>query len=332
MLRREALVYEHVAGSFLPAFVGFAEGGARAVLAVEHIDDALWPPPYPDDVSPLFETLDDVARADPPAALPRLEQWPLHWAAVGGDPRPFLRLGVCGRPWLDDVLDRLVAAEAEAGWTGDALVHNDVYSGNTCFRGRHAMLVDWGVAAVGSRWCDVAFAVLSVRSERGGRLPPAVEPPGAPAYAAALAGHFAVEAPKPLPAWAAPGSTLREDMTQDLRAALSWAVETLDLPPLRQTNIRSSLPACGANIEKSLARAPSTASRACRSSGRSTPTPAASIAARSATSVRSSSVRTVPGRRLRVVDPGQGQRRRRPPGRARAPFMGRRHDRDRDGD
>jgi hypothetical protein len=231
MLRREALVYEHVAGPFLPAFAGFADAGGRAVLAVEHIDDALWPPPYPDDVSPLFETLDEVTRADPPAALPRIEPWPSHWATVAGDPRPFLALGVCSATWLDNVLDCLVAAEAEAVWTGDALVHNDVYGGNTCFRDGRAILVDWGVAAVGSRWVDVAFAVLSVKSE-GGQLPD-VELPGAPAYAAALAGHFAVEAPKPLPAWADPGSTLREDMTQDLRAALSWTVETLELPRLR---------------------------------------------------------------------------------------------------
>jgi hypothetical protein len=61
---------------------------------------------------------------------------------------------------------------------------------------------------------------------------PAVEFPGEAAFAAALAGHFALEAPAPLPAWAAPGSTLREDMTGDLAHALRWAAELLELPPL----------------------------------------------------------------------------------------------------
>ena len=40
MLGREALVYSSVTGPFLPAFVGFADAGDRAVLAVEYLSDA----------------------------------------------------------------------------------------------------------------------------------------------------------------------------------------------------------------------------------------------------------------------------------------------------
>ncbi len=47
MLRREALVYRDVAGPFIPSFVGFADSGARALLAIELLEDAYWPPPYP---------------------------------------------------------------------------------------------------------------------------------------------------------------------------------------------------------------------------------------------------------------------------------------------
>ena len=90
------------------------------------------------------------------------------------------------------------------------------------------MLVDWGAAVKGSRWVDVAFAVLSVRVE-GGELPP-VDLPNEGAYAASLAGHFALEAPKPLPHGRRRDSTLREDMIGDLAHALRWAVETLELP------------------------------------------------------------------------------------------------------
>ncbi len=231
MLRREAIVYEHVRGPFLPAFRGFADDGDRAALAVEAILDGYWPPPYRDDVHTLFAALDEVAATPPPPSLPSVQPWTSRWREVGADTGPLLSLGVCTTEWLDAALDVLIEAELASEWTGDALVHNDVYSGNVCFRDGRAVLVDWGVASIGSRWSDVAFAVLSVRSEGG--PPPAVTLPDAGSFAAALAGHFAVEAPKPLPAWAEPGSTLREDMTQDLRAALAWAAEALELSPLR---------------------------------------------------------------------------------------------------
>ncbi len=122
----------------------------------------------------------------------------------------------------------LIGAERDAVDVGDDLVHNDVYSGNVAFVGERAVLVDWGVAAKGSRWVDVAFAVLSVRVE-GGKLPP-VDLPSEGAYAASIAGHFALEAPKPPPEWTSPGSTLREDMIGDLAHALRWAAEALELP------------------------------------------------------------------------------------------------------
>jgi hypothetical protein len=231
MLRREAVLYEGVRAGYLPGFRGFADDGTRAVLAVEAIVDGYWPPPYRDDVSLLFDALDDVASTKPPDGLPRVEPWGSRWQAVGAEPGPFLSLGLCSAAWLEVNLERLVDAELASEWMGDALVHNDVYSGNVCFARERVLLVDWGVASIGSRWVDVAFALVSVRSEGGPPL--AVTLPGAAGFAACLAGHWATEAPKPLPAWAEPGSTLREDMAQDLRAALAWAVEELELPPLR---------------------------------------------------------------------------------------------------
>jgi len=92
------------------------------------------------------------------------------------------------------------------------------------------VLIDWGAAVGGSRWIDVALTLLSLRAE-GGTVP-RIHFPGEASFAAAFAGHFA-EAPAPLPEWADPGSTLREDMTGDLAYALRWAAELLELPPLR---------------------------------------------------------------------------------------------------
>lgn len=228
MLRREALVYQAVRGPFLPEFVGFADRGDQALLAIELLEDAHWPPPYPDDVTPLFAAVELVAAADPPKEIPAQGPWRSRWDQVGSDPGPFLGLGLCSPEWLDRSLGALAEAESQAVFEGGALVHNDVYSGNIGFTPRGAVLVDWGAAVRGSPWIDVAFALLSVRVEGG--TPPPLDFPAEGAFAAALAGHFAAEAPAPLPDWAEPGSALREDMAGDLAHALSWAAERLDLP------------------------------------------------------------------------------------------------------
>jgi len=230
MLRREAIVYRNVREPFLPAFVGFADAGARAVLAIEYIADCRWPPPYPDDVALLFEALAAMAATQPPDGLPRVSPLRASWKDVAADPEPLLALGPCSQAWLEQALPALIDAESRAEWTGDALVHHDVYSGNLGFQGNRVVLVDWGAASIGSPWSDVAFALLSIRSE-GGPLP-TLDIPDEGAWAAALTAHFAVETPKPLPAWADAGSTLRADMAQDLAVGLRWCVEALELPPL----------------------------------------------------------------------------------------------------
>lgn len=230
MLQREAVVYQNVTGTFLPAYVGFADSGERALLAIEYLDDAHWPPPYPADITPLFDALELVAASHPPSELPAQGPWASRWERVAADPESFLGLGLCSRKWLDCSIGQLIAAESRAIFTGDELVHNDIYSGNVGFTAHGAMLVDWGAAARGSRWIDTVLAVLSIRVEGG--TPPQLDVPGEAALAAAFAGHFAVEAPAPLPDWAEPGSTLREDMAGDLAHALRWAAELLELPPL----------------------------------------------------------------------------------------------------
>ena len=230
MLRREALVYRTVDGSFLPGFVGFADAGDRALLAVEFLDDARWPPPYPEDVAPLFEALELVAATTPPPDLPAHGPWLSRWERIATDPEPFLDLGLCSREWLEASIDTLIGSEAHVVFEGDDLVHNDVYSGNVGFTRRGAVLVDWGAALRGSRWTDLAFALLSVRVE--GATIPRIDFPSEAQFAAAIAGHFALEAPAPLPEWAEPESTLREDMAGDLAHALRWVAELLELPPL----------------------------------------------------------------------------------------------------
>ncbi len=167
MLRREATVYQHVHGPFLPGYVGFADSGDRAVLAIELLEGAHWPPPYPEDVSPLFAALEQVAATPAPvAACPRSAQ-PRRWELIAENPTPLLGLGLCSREWLEQALPVLICGRGRCVVEGDELVHRDVYSGNVAFVGDRAVLVDWGACVQGSRWTDVAFAVLSVRVEGG---------------------------------------------------------------------------------------------------------------------------------------------------------------------
>ncbi|MDQ2968861.1 MAG: aminoglycoside phosphotransferase family protein, partial [Actinomycetota bacterium] len=199
-LRREVSVYETVDGPFLPRLVGARDDGALVVLAVEDLVEAQWPPPYPDDVGPLFEALDALAGTPVPAGLRAWTVARSNWQQIADDAEPFLALGLCSAAWLEHVLERFVQAESRVSWAGDDFVHYDVYSGNVCFVGTRALLVDWDTAGRGNRWIDVAFALPNVRAE-GARLPD-VGLPQEGDYAALLSGHFAVEAPAPLPSWA----------------------------------------------------------------------------------------------------------------------------------
>jgi hypothetical protein len=235
MLVNEIRVFASVEAPFLPRAYGWRDDGAgTAVLAIEDLSAARWPPPYPGDVRPLFAALDGVAATEPPdGVLTELHVRPPQglWRQIADDPSRLLRRGLCTETWLTEALPVLVEAEAAAVLEGEDLVHNDVYSGNVCFLDGRALLVDWALAARGNRWFDVACAALSVRSE-GARLPP-IDIVDAGPMLTVLAGHHAVHATAPTPAWARGDTGLLEGHLQDLRAALPWVAELLGLPPPR---------------------------------------------------------------------------------------------------
>jgi len=215
-----------------PELLGF-EDGEPSNLVVADLTHAHWPPPYPGDTGALFDTLDELGRLDAPADLEALEDWgegsASRWQHVARNPAKFLSLGICSADWLRRHIGTLIKAEARVDLRGRSLVHNDVYSGNVCFADGRAVLTDWATAARGNPELDIAFAIVSVLVE-GGELPARQLLADEGAWAARLAGHNAVEASSPLPAWAQPDSTLRLDQAGDLRAALAWAARALDLP------------------------------------------------------------------------------------------------------
>lgn len=231
-LRNEIRVLDAVQAPFLPRTHGWRDEDGVAVLVLESLADARWPPPFPADVAPLFEALDELGRIAAPEGVggvePFAELLPF-WPRIADAPEPFLGLGVCSATWLEAALPALLAAEERVVLEGGDLVHCDVWHGNVCFDGRRAVLVDWAFAGPGNHWFDVACAVANVRVVTG--RTPDVEIPGLEALATALTGHHAVEAPAPPPEWARDGTTLREDQRAALRVELAWVAELLGLAP-----------------------------------------------------------------------------------------------------
>jgi phosphotransferase family enzyme len=224
---RELLVYQHVRGPFLPTVYDLHTEADRVLLVLEDLSDAHWPPPYPDDLSPLFAGLDAVAASPTPPLRPLEEPAFRPWARFQRDPEPLLSLGVCSEKWLTTALPALADAEGEIPVVGAQLVHNDIWADNLCFADRGTVFVDWSEARVGNAEIDVAFALLTLQV--GGVATPPVE--NAPALAAFVTGIVAFEASSPLPAWTTEDSTLRQDQLADLRVALPWTAELLGLPP-----------------------------------------------------------------------------------------------------
>jgi hypothetical protein len=217
----EIAVYESVRGDFLPRVLGVRDG----VLLLEDLSDADWPPPYPEDSTPLFEALAQVAATPAPAHLRPLREESL-WEEVADAPGPLLALGLCSAEWLELALPLLIEAEARVPRKGSALVHNDVWAGNLCFTERGVVIVDWAEARIGNPGIDLAFALLSLRVERAPT--PRVEDEAA--LAAFVAAIVATEAPAPPPDWAADGMQLREDQKSDLAVALRWVAQQLGCP------------------------------------------------------------------------------------------------------
>jgi hypothetical protein len=231
-LRDEYRVYSSVQGSFLPELLGWDDDGERPALALEDLSGAHWPPAWPDgSVEAVLHALDELHVVEPPAGLPRMEEFErlfLGWDEVERDQAPFLSLGLCCEVWLERSLPVLREAAETAPFAGDALLHLDVRSDNICLRGGRAVLVDWNFGCLGNPDVDVAAWVPSLRAEGG------PEPwellSGEPGLASWVAGFFAARAALPPPPTADP--SLRALQLAQLEAALPWAVRELGLPAL----------------------------------------------------------------------------------------------------
>lgn len=229
-LRIEALVYQGVAGDFLPRLIAW-DG---EILILEDLSGELWPPPWtPESIEAVRVSLNELAGVKPPPGLPSLENLrPLFvdsgWPAVAADPQAFLSVGLCSAHWLEAALPVLIAAAESIELRGDSLVHVDIRSDNLCIRGGRALFIDWNWASVGDPILDLAEWLPSLEAE-GGPSPEEMLPGERGAsYAASLAGLWCARtgmpAPPDLP-------RLREMQLLQARPALAWAARVLGLPP-----------------------------------------------------------------------------------------------------
>jgi hypothetical protein len=231
-VRDEHLAYVQLRGRpFLPRVIGWHDDGERPVLAIEDLSAERWPPPWDAAaVDAVLACLREVHATPPPPDLPSIGQHGLElhgsWRTVAEDPEPLLRLGLCGRAWLDDALPTLEQATAAAHIDGEALLHMDVRSDNLCVRDGRALLIDWNWACVGDPRFERASWLPSLHAE-GGPPPEAVLGEPAPEFSAMLAGYFCSHAGLT----AIPEAPhVREMQLQQARTALPWTARELGLP------------------------------------------------------------------------------------------------------
>lgn len=215
-IRREIEVFREVAGPFMPELLGW-DRADPPFLVLEDLSAAHGPPPHPDDVEALFETLDRIAATSPTPKIRSLTQTEPRW--------PRLAHEALAPDWAKARLKVLAAAEQRATVTGERLVHVDVWAPNLCFTGRGAVLVDWADAGLGNPAIDVAYAILDLR--RHGRRPSRGRLADEQAWAARVLGAMVEGLTGDLP-WAADLEQARDTFREYLPAALLWAMEVFD--------------------------------------------------------------------------------------------------------
>jgi hypothetical protein len=227
-LRREAEVYLHLRGSFIPDLIAFEDDPVEPLLVLDDLSDADWGTRWDAGrVAAVRAALAAVARSAPPPNTPTVRETlagEAGWDTVRTDPGPFLSTGIRSRAWLDRALPTLLDAAEAAPLDGNELLHLDVRSDNLCLRNGAAVLVDWNWCSVGRAEFDVAAWLPSLAFEGG--PPPWEVLPGAGAYAAYLAGIWAAVVGLAPPATA---PTVRDQQRRQLEVALVWCERELPL-------------------------------------------------------------------------------------------------------
>ena len=89
-VEREAAILESVAAPFMPDVHGASTVDGWAVLVLEDLSRAHWPPPYDDRGEALLESVRQVAATTPPPGLgaePEGRPFGTYWQRIADDPR-----------------------------------------------------------------------------------------------------------------------------------------------------------------------------------------------------------------------------------------------------
>jgi hypothetical protein len=228
LLRREALAYQSLKGSFMPALAGWEDDDLTPILIIEDLSEAHWPPPWrPADIDRVLQTIHEMhatlASLPPYAGIHSMLGG--NWASVAADPQPFLRLGLATPAWLEQALPLLLQAERQCKTDGNCLAHWDLRSDNICLTAQGVKFVDWAEACLSNPDLDLGFFLPSLAYE-GGPQPEAVIG-HRPEIAAWVAGFFAARAGLPL---ITDAPRVRVVQLQQLQTALPWVSRALELP------------------------------------------------------------------------------------------------------
>ena len=114
-VEREAALLESVAAPYMPYVHGSSTEDGWAVLVLEDLSRAHWPPPYNDRGEALLESLRHVAATPPPPGLARRPEgrpFGTYWQRIADDPEPVLAHGLFSATWLEEAQPILHAAES----------------------------------------------------------------------------------------------------------------------------------------------------------------------------------------------------------------------------
>lgn len=137
-IREECRVRDHVDGPF--AVRVLAKDADAAVMVLEDLSQAEWPPPWNEGrLAAVTRLVEELAGTPAPAGLPSLAERLGEWGDFG-----------------------------DLAWSGgEALVHVDLRSDNLCIRDGRAVLVDWNHAARGNSLFDLVLWAPTVWLEGG---------------------------------------------------------------------------------------------------------------------------------------------------------------------
>ena len=195
-LHHENAIYQYVQAAFMPKYYGFIPetvGNHDAILILEDLSAAHWPPPWTDEiVTKVQDALKKLNAIDAPDFLPSMESRRSSlggWAEVKRNPLLFLTVGTCSEAWLSSYIDTLVQAEEAADLSSETFVHMDIRSGNLCVDDGQVKFLDWSHAEKGNAALDLIFWLPSLALE-GGSLPEEIIT-AHPNLLALVSGYFA---------------------------------------------------------------------------------------------------------------------------------------------